>query len=123
MVGLLSNFQNGHRFANIFLRGVPCGGGRFTCFVLLVRLLGGWLATILRPSEPCAGRGLIRTLLTPGSTIPSLRAAPCERSIARPRIKGPRSVIRTCTDLPLVRLVTSTRVPSGSVGWAAVRAF
>src|SRR2546425_998218 len=38
----------------------------------------------------------------------------------RPPTKGPRSLIRTSTERPFPRWVTSTRVPIGSVRWAAV---
>ena len=50
------------------------------------------------------------------------RAAPQERSIDRPPMNGPRSLMRTTTLRPLLRLVTRTRVPKGRVRWAAVRA-
>jgi hypothetical protein len=39
----------------------------------------------------------------------------------RPRTKGPRSVIVTTTDFPLVRCVTRTLVPNGRVRCAAVK--
>src|SRR5262249_28013245 len=67
--------------------------------------------------------GLMRTRLTPAFTMPSLLAAPRDKSMLRPRTNGPRSVMRTRTDLPLDRLVTSTGVPSGRVRWAAVSAY
>ena len=40
-----------------------------------------------------------------------------------PRMKGPRSLIRTVTERPLRACLTVTRVPNGSVRWAAVIAF
>jgi hypothetical protein len=42
------------------------------------------------------------------------------RSITRLPWKGPRSLMRTTAVRPLLRLVTLTRVPKGSVRWAAV---
>src|SRR5690606_13720177 len=41
----------------------------------------------------------------------------------RPRMKGPRSSIRTTTDRPLARLWTRTSDPKGSLRCAAVSAF
>ena len=38
----------------------------------------------------------------------------------RPRTAGPRSLMRTTTDLSLARFVTRTIVPKGSVACAAV---
>ena len=55
-----------------------------------------------RPSEPIA--------LAPAGV----------RSMIRPAMKGPRSLMRTITERPVLRLVTSTKVPNGSVRWAAV---
>jgi len=40
----------------------------------------------------------------------------------RPLVDGPRSAIRTTTERPLATSVTSTCVPNGSVGCAAVSA-
>ena len=56
-----------------------------------------------------------RTVVTPAFSIRKTRAARRERSIMRPRTKGPRSLIRTTTLRPLLRRVTRTRVPNGSV--------
>src|ERR1700752_340885 len=50
-------------------------------------------------------------------------AAASDRSIIRPRTKGPRSVIFTIADWFVVRLVTRTIDPIGSVSCAAVMAF
>ena len=50
------------------------------------------------------------------------RAPAGVRSITRPRTNGPLSVIVTTTLRPLVRLVTRTRLPKGSVLCAAVSA-
>jgi hypothetical protein len=41
----------------------------------------------------------------------------------RPRTKGPRSVIVTRTDFPLLLCVTCTLVPNGKVRCAAVKAW
>src|SRR5437870_6583648 len=54
---------------------------------------------------------------------PSRWAAAYERSITRRPANGPRSLMRTSTERPLSKLVTRTRVPSGSVRCAAVSAF
>jgi hypothetical protein len=50
------------------------------------------------------------------------RAAARERSITRPLVNGPRSVIFTVTERPLRRFTTSTSVPNGRVRWPAVKA-
>lgn len=50
------------------------------------------------------------------------RAEALERSITRPPAYGPRSLIRTTTERPLLLFVTRTFVPKGSVRWAAVSA-
>src|SRR5262245_3742300 len=55
--------------------------------------------------------------------MPSNRAAAGARSMIRPRTKGPRSVIVTLTDFPLLVWVTRTLVPNGSVRCAAVKAW
>jgi hypothetical protein len=61
-------------------------------------------------------------------SIFNLRAAAPERSITRPLLYGPRSLIRTvmgpATRLPSWSMrVTRTRVPKGRVRWAAVIAW
>jgi hypothetical protein len=48
--------------------------------------------------------------------IPIARAAPRLRSIDAPFPNGPRSLMRTITDLLLRGLVTHTRVPKGASG-------
>ena len=53
---------------------------------------------------------------------PSRLAAPFDRSITRPLMNGPRSLIRTTTLRPLLRLVTFNLVPKGKVRCAAVNA-
>lgn len=58
--------------------------------------------------------GTTSTFATPLRTMSSLRAAASERSITRPRTNGPRSLIRTKTDVLLLRFVTRTLVPKGS---------
>ena len=59
----------------------------------------------------------------PGLWIPTRRAAVYDRSMIRPRIYGPRSLIRTTIDWPVFRLVTRTHEPKGRVLWAAVIAY
>ena len=44
---------------------------------------------------------------------PSARAPAGVRSMTRPRMNGPRSVIVTTTDFPFLRLVTCTLLPNG----------
>src|SRR4029078_5880914 len=56
------------------------------------------------------------------SVEPSNRAAPSERSMIRPLIKGPLSPIVTVTCRPFVRFFTVTRFPKGSVRCAATSA-
>src|SRR5262249_19609287 len=56
-----------------------------------------------------------RTVVIPDPTMPRTLAAARETSIIRPFPNGPRSLIRTSTDFPLVRLVTFTRLPQGRV--------
>ena len=51
---------------------------------------------------------------------PSARAPAGVRSIMRPRMKGPRSLIVTTTVFPFLRLVTRTLVPKGNERCAAV---
>ena len=53
-------------------------------------------------------RSLTLSRATPFSVIPSSSAARLERSRLRPRTCGPRSLIRTFTDLPFAGLVTNT---------------
>ena len=64
--------------------------------------------------------GVTCTLPTPLLVSPICRAAPCDRSSERPRTNGPRSLIRTTTDLPVSGLVTLTCEPNGKVLDAAV---
>jgi hypothetical protein len=51
---------------------------------------------------------------------PSARAVAGIRSMMRPRVNGPRSLIRTTTDFPFARFVTRTLVPNGMERCAAV---
>src|SRR5262249_41445287 len=53
---------------------------------------------------------------------PSTRAAAGVTSMTRPRTKGPRSLMVTITERPLLLFVTFTLVPNGSVRCAAVNA-
>src|SRR5215212_11382430 len=55
--------------------------------------------------------------------MPTVSAAAFESSITRPWAYGPRSLIRTTTDLPVRSFVTRTLVSNGSVLWAAVRSW
>jgi hypothetical protein len=60
-------------------------------------------------------------------TVPTLgrsiaRAAPRDKSMSRPRVNGPRSLIVTTVEAPVRGFVTLIRVPNGSFLCAAVRA-
>lgn len=63
------------------------------------------------------------TSATPSRIICRRRAAFFDRSMMRPRLNGPRSLIRTTTEGLSERSirVTRTRVPNGRLRWAAVR--
>src|SRR5690606_4197712 len=77
-----------------------------------------------RPQNGRTGRGQpafrMQIGVWPERTKPSSWAAAFDRSITLPLMNGPRSLIRTVTDLPLRWLVTTTLVPKGRVRWAAV---
>src|SRR6185312_9397632 len=60
------------------------------------------------------------TLAVPALIMPMLAAAAFDKSMIRPPINGPRSLIRTTTDRPLDRFSTSTLVPKGNERCAAV---
>ena len=61
------------------------------------------------------------TIATPLEIMSSSLAARQERSMIRPRTKGPRSVTRTMTLRPFAGLYTFSFVPKGYVRWAHVR--
>jgi hypothetical protein len=65
-------------------------------------------------------RTSMRTVTTPSRIMSSFSAAFRERSMIRPSIKGPRSLIRTSTLRPFLRFSTRTIVLKGRVRWAAV---
>ena len=65
---------------------------------------------------------LMQTFVTPELMKPRRDAAPLVRSMIRPWIKGPRSLIRTMIERPLRRFVTRTFDPNGNVLCAAVLA-
>jgi hypothetical protein len=71
-------------------------------------------------SSTCRLVASILTSATPSRVVPSLFAAPCDRSMSRPSTYGPRSLTSTSTCLPVEGSVTVTSAPSGSSGWAAV---
>jgi hypothetical protein len=94
---------------------------------------GGTLVTARVPDGDRAKCEAIlsRASATPLSTIKDTGANPftlsaCAaaglRSITRPCTKGPRSLIRTTAERPLLRLTTVTFVPNGSMRCAAVMA-
>src|ERR1700686_4724328 len=77
----------------------------------------------LREPDPfCGARSLHRISVqtVPTCLRPIASAAPAERSMSRPRVNGPRSLIVTTTEPPVRGLVTTTLVPNGNVLWAAV---
>ena len=59
----------------------------------------------------------------PWPCMPMTPAAALDKSMMRPAMYGPRSLIVTVTDRPFARCVTRTRVPNGRVLCAAVMAF
>ena len=59
----------------------------------------------------------------PERSRPTFFAAPRLRSMIRLLMKGPRSFIRTMTDLPVLTTITRTFVPNGRLRCAAVRPF
>src|SRR5690606_4127499 len=64
----------------------------------------------------------ITTGATPARIRPMRSAAARLRSITRPGVNGPRSLMRTTTERPVAGYSTRTRVPKGSVLCAAVSA-
>ena len=69
--------------------------------------------------EPGANLSIL-SRVTPFFKMPSLVAAPCDRSRLRPGTNGPRSLIRTRTERPFSGFDTSTTDPNGNVLDAAV---
>jgi hypothetical protein len=63
---------------------------------------------------------LKQTCPWPRPIMPILLAAAFDKSNTRPLMNGPRSLMRTTTDLPLFGLVTFSLVPNGKVLCAAV---
>jgi hypothetical protein len=84
-------------------------------------MIFGWLAPNAW-SEP-APAVVTRTLAVPEPIMPMLAAAAFERSMTRPPMNGPRSLMRTTTDWPLFRFSTTTLVPKGSDRCAAVNSL
>src|ERR1700693_430101 len=66
------------------------------------------------------GRQRICAQTLPTLARPIACAAPRDRSMSRPRVNGPRSLIVTTVEAPVPGFVTFTRVPNGSVLCAAV---
>src|SRR5262245_704834 len=66
---------------------------------------------------------LTLTRAVPEPSMPRTDAAALEMSMIRPPTKGPRSLIRTTTERPLVRFSTSTLVPKGNERCAAVNSL
>src|SRR5262245_39661251 len=85
--------------------------------------VGGGTQRARRGGGATASSTSMRTFAVPGPIMSMVRAAAYDRSITRPPTNGPRSLIRTSTERPLVRLVTMVREPSGSDGCAAVSSF
>ena len=57
----------------------------------------------------------------PTSRRPMARAAARDKSMSRPRVNGPRSLIVTIVEAPVRGLVTFSRVPKGNLLCAALR--
>jgi len=57
----------------------------------------------------------MRTCAVPLRTMSSSCAAVRDRSMTRLRANGPRSLIVTVTDFPLLGFITTSRVPNGKV--------
>jgi hypothetical protein len=71
------------------------------------------------PPKPPRPTVLKRTLATPG--MPMLEAAAFDRSMILPFTNGPRSLIVTFTERPLLKFSTRTLVPNGNERCAAVK--
>src|ERR1700730_12358172 len=70
-------------------------------------------AVVILPRDPSHDhRTCAQTL--PILRKPIARAAPRERSMSRPRVNGPRSLMITTTEAPVRGLVTITLVPNGN---------
>jgi len=78
---------------------------------------GAAATTIVGPSTS------MRTRTVPGPTMPIVRRGAIREVDSAPVDERPRSLTRTCTARPFSRLVTMTRVPSGSEGCAAVSSY
>jgi hypothetical protein len=70
---------------------------------------------------PAHGGHRISAHTGPTLVRPIARAAPWDKSMSRPRVNGPRSLITTTVEAPVRGFVSFTRVPNGNVLWAAVR--
>jgi hypothetical protein len=76
------------------------------------------------PNSPDAFPGSphrISAQIVPTLVRPIARAAPRDKSMSRPRVNGPRSLIVTTVEAPVRGFVSFTRVPNGSFLCAAVR--
>src|SRR5262245_17294351 len=94
------------------------------CRRTAVKRLGGGPRGVCRDDGACQRPSMvILTRATPLAVRPMTWAAALERSMMRPAMKGPRSLMRTSTLRPLAKCVTRTRVPNGNVRCAAVRAL
>ena len=87
------------------------GGGSGVGVVVVegIGLAGGALLASAVPLAICSG--MMRSTMTsalPGESTPSLWAATYDKSITRPPKKGPRSLMRSTTVLPVATRVTRT---------------
>src|SRR3954470_3738781 len=74
----------------------------------------------------CPGQSIQSSLCKatkPVPVIPSARALPRDKLSTDVRVEGPRSLMRTTTDRPFAWFTPRSRVPNGSVRWAAVSRF
>ena len=89
------------------------------------------LHTLCGRSKRCTHRDGLRTAALrckatcarPAWRMPRRSAAASLRSMMSWGLKGPRSLMRTVTSRPLLRLTTRTRLPKGRVLCAAVKAW
>ena len=100
------------------------------------RMVSGAITFRLSPTQQADMDQLLRTQQDPKSAnyhrwltpdqyaarfgMPIFSAAALDRSMIRPSTKGPRSVMRTITELFVSALTTRTIEPKGNVRWAAV---
>lgn len=99
------------------------------CFLVVGRLTLLFLLYLVLDLATLAGEGTMESLpttsssttTTPCPSISSARAAAYDRSMIRPRPKGPRSLTFTITSRSFLVFLTFSNVPKGWVRWAQVK--